>query len=221
MGGKTGLRAILYFYAMDKPATTLFSNIHNDRMLGFLVSPRYRIFRHLLLLLAFSTLLYKDKADFTGNYDWYVGLWALAVILLLLYTNLYLLVPRILLKGRYILYTLAVLLLSAFAFLLFILSEHFFLQYIRKEPLAATGNSWWVDMLGFTIILSFLFATFTAIKLFQRWVMDAHRMHELEKSTMQSELDQLKSQINPHFLFNMLNNANVLTQKDPKKHRRC
>jgi sensor histidine kinase YesM len=217
MGGKAVLRANLYFYAMVKPADAIFSNIHNDRMLRFLVSPRYRLFRHLLLLLAFSLLLYKDKPDFVGNYDWYVSLWSLGITLLLLYTNLYLFVPRILLKGRYIFYTIAVLSLSAFAFLVFILAEHFILQYIRREPLAASGNSWWVDMLGFTVILSFLFATFTAIKLFQRWVVDTYRIHELEKSTMQSELDQLKSQINPHFLFNMLNNANVLTQKDPQK----
>ncbi|WP_255373441.1 sensor histidine kinase [Chitinophaga sp. CF118] len=60
-------------------------------------------------------------------------------------------------------------------------------------------------------------AASTAIKLFQRWIRDTERINELEKATMQSELEQLKTQINPHFLFNMLNNANVLTQKDPEK----
>ena len=32
---------------------------------------------------------------------------------------------------------------------------------------------------------------------------------------MQTELQQLKNQINPHFLFNMLNNANILVKEDP------
>lgn len=57
----------------------------------------------------------------------------------------------------------------------------------------------------------------TAVRLFQRWVFDSCRINEMEKRRLQSELDQLKNQINPHFLFNMLNNASVLTHKDPEK----
>jgi hypothetical protein len=37
----------------------------------------------------------------------------------------------------------------------------------------------------------------------------------LEKATKQTELQQLKKQINPHFLFNMLNNANILVKDAP------
>ncbi|MDR3678562.1 MAG: histidine kinase [Flavipsychrobacter sp.] len=62
-----------------------------------------------------------------------------------------------------------------------------------------------------------LIAASTAIKLFQRWVTDTQRINDLEKLTIHTELEQLKNQINPHFLFNMLNNAHVLTQTDPPK----
>jgi hypothetical protein len=40
---------------------------------------------------------------------------------------------------------------------------------------------------------------------------------ELEKNTMQSELELLKNQITPHFLLNTLNNANVLINTEPEK----
>jgi LytS/YehU family sensor histidine kinase len=60
-------------------------------------------------------------------------------------------------------------------------------------------------------------AASTGIKLFQKWIIDSQKMNEMEKLTMQVEMEQLKNQINPHFLFNMLNNVNVLILKDPQK----
>lgn len=42
-------------------------------------------------------------------------------------------------------------------------------------------------------------------------------MYQLQQANMRSEMEQLKSQLNPHFLFNTLNNVNVLTQTDPVK----
>ncbi|MEJ0102281.1 MAG: histidine kinase [Bacteroidota bacterium] len=76
-----------------------------------------------------------------------------------------------------------------------------------------TGEAGEVNVFAFIFILLILIAASAAVKLFQRWIMDTQRINELEKRTMQSELEQLKNQINPHFLFNMLNNANVLTKK--------
>jgi LytS/YehU family sensor histidine kinase len=56
-----------------------------------------------------------------------------------------------------------------------------------------------------------------AVKLFQQWIADAQLIYDLELAKTNAELEQLKNQINPHFLFNMLNNANVLIEDDPKK----
>lgn len=49
------------------------------------------------------------------------------------------------------------------------------------------------------------------------WYNKAYKQKELEKQNIQSELALLKSQINPHFLFNTLNNIDSLIKSNPTK----
>jgi ligand-binding sensor domain-containing protein len=44
-----------------------------------------------------------------------------------------------------------------------------------------------------------------------------HQSDQLKAQAKKLQSEQLKNQINPHFLFNTLNNAHVLTRKDPLK----
>jgi len=47
------------------------------------------------------------------------------------------------------------------------------------------------------------------------WFIKQQRTQELEKKNLQSELAMLKNQINPHFLFNTLNNIDSMIKKNP------
>ena len=47
------------------------------------------------------------------------------------------------------------------------------------------------------------------------WFIKQKRTQELEKKNLQSELTMLKNQINPHFLFNTLNNIDSMIKKNP------
>ncbi|MES2377033.1 MAG: histidine kinase [Bacteroidota bacterium] len=47
------------------------------------------------------------------------------------------------------------------------------------------------------------------------WLLDIGYKEQLEKSNLESNLALLKARINPHFLFNTLNNIDVLIEKDP------
>lgn len=61
------------------------------------------------------------------------------------------------------------------------------------------------------IVFGFLFRTFI------EWIKDRKIKAELEKDKIASQMELLKSQINPHFLFNSLNNIDVLIQDEPQK----
>jgi len=56
-----------------------------------------------------------------------------------------------------------------------------------------------------------------SIKLFLEWYQDQQIFQQLEKDKLQAELKFLKSQIHPHFLFNILNSLYALTLKKSSK----
>ena len=57
----------------------------------------------------------------------------------------------------------------------------------------------------------FLFRTFI------EWFEDRKIKAELQKDKLESQLELLKSKLNPHFLFNTLNNIDILIQVEPYK----
>jgi two-component sensor histidine kinase len=64
-----------------------------------------------------------------------------------------------------------------------------------------------VLMLGFNVAVKFLFKS----------MRDDRRLRELEKHTLETELNYLKIQINPHFFMNTLNNIHALIDMDTEK----
>lgn len=56
-----------------------------------------------------------------------------------------------------------------------------------------------------------------ALRMTTKWYADTSRIQELEREKSEAELQQLKSQLNPHFLFNSLNNIYALVQFDQTK----
>lgn len=57
----------------------------------------------------------------------------------------------------------------------------------------------------------------TMIKLFQRWTLDNAEINELKDNSVAIEMDILRNQISPHFLFNMLNGIKVTMRTDTQK----
>lgn len=60
-------------------------------------------------------------------------------------------------------------------------------------------------------------AIFTAIAFFKIWRQSVKETEELKRETLSAEFETLKSQINPHFLFNALNTLTSLIEEHPKQ----
>lgn len=82
----------------------------------------------------------------------------------------------------------------------------------------------WNDIFSMIIILGVMsFGAFVngiiglVIRGFISWFNDIKIKESLSKKNFEMELNLVKSQINPHFLFNTLNNIDVLIEKDPPK----
>jgi len=60
-------------------------------------------------------------------------------------------------------------------------------------------------------------AVYEGIYLYQRWKMSFMETEQLKKINLQTQLDSLKTQINPHFLFNNLNSLSSLISTDARQ----
>ncbi|NRA52066.1 MAG: histidine kinase [Phaeodactylibacter sp.] len=63
----------------------------------------------------------------------------------------------------------------------------------------------------------FLIAFTTGLQYFKRGVVNQYQLQELRAKNAEMELNSLKAQINPHFLFNNLNNIYSINEMDSSK----
>lgn len=135
------------------------------------------------------------------------------------YFNLYYLIPRLLYGGRYWQYILAVLatIFVANAFIVIgyyitaLLSERSFLEIFDILPNQYL-KVFFVWSLPSTVAIMTLAMS---IKLGKNWIESERRRSRLEKENLETELKYLKSQVNPHFLFNTINSIFALIHRNP------
>jgi two-component system, LytTR family, sensor kinase len=131
--------------------------------------------------------------------------------LIVSYFNNYYLIEWFLFRKRYLAYLVSLFL--SITLVIFPLS----IATFRYIPLLEdSAQSIWTFNF---FVYNFLFILFTVllsstIKLFRNWYIKEQANKALEKLSIESELKYLKSQINPHFLFNNLNNLYALTLKN-------
>lgn len=81
----------------------------------------------------------------------------------------------------------------------------------------------WLVLLSYTVNTSILLylwlAVWVGVNVVQRWRMGEIAKWQAETAARELELQVLRAQINPHFLFNALNNLRALINEDPARAR--
>ena len=195
--------------------------LKNNFFLQFLIADRYRIYRHIagcsLLLLFF--LITKEWGGYKGIFDHLDWIERWFVITIAFYLNLYVLIPQFLFRGKLINYAISLVgVLFVFQVLTYYLNSVIWREYIISDDLKK-AMALPIPTLFIFSLLSLLpfIMTSTFLKIFQSWIKNNEKMQELERQAAESELQALRNQIQPHFLFNMLNSINVLVHIDPEK----
>lgn len=190
----------------------------DNHLINFLIEPRFRIYRHLLVVIYIicNFIVSKDPATAGDPFDFYKNLCWNGYFIAMFYINMYVLIPRYLYKGKFLSY--------GFVLIALILSCYLLVQGITESYMSGydivEDKNYRFSFPQFfqtAHMITLMVGASTGLKLFQRWTIDNNKMNALEKNSLQFELRELKNQVNPHFLFNMLNNVNVLVHKDPDK----
>lgn len=151
----------------------------------------------------------------TVKFLFYVFGEALAV-----YFNLYFLIPRYLEKGRFVLYT-ALLLLSSVVATSLIVPGYYVAAAMADMNVAKFWGAdhdkacWWTFFSGALAATLAAITLAMSIKLTQNWIRSKRHQQALEKEKLETELNFLRYQFNPHFLFNTINSIFFLIHKNP------
>jgi two-component system, LytTR family, sensor kinase len=171
--------------------------LKTDRFFGSFL--RLGFLQHLLFWIASITALtyvfkvsaQPEEIDVIFALIFHVPIW------IAVYFNLYVLIPKILGKDRYTGYiTSLILLIVGMSFFYQFLFNHL-IDLVLKGYFFISYYEYW----DYVLFLSGYLIITTLIKLAKGWF----RLSEIENEKKSMELEIIKSQVNPHFLFNTLN----------------
>lgn len=192
----------------------------------FLISPRLRVARHAtaglaLIVIASNLILFNYQGSIGALGGWIYLLISNLFVLYasLFYFNLLYLMPRYLLKQRYLAYILYLSAALVSAFMLQATQEYLVARCFSLEGI-------FVGHPPITIVLDYLSSfplTLLAIiggsmtVLLRLWIVENHRVTQLEKLRLQTEIEHLKEQISPSMLFRVLHHSGQQALTNPAK----
>jgi len=185
---------------------------------AFVFDVKYRILRHIIFwlvhIIIFSFLFRIPGQNF--GYTLLISTLWVPSFILYSYPVMYRIIPAYLLKEKYMAFTLIL--------LLWAVGGYFLNYYFRTSILfpvadlldykAGNRNPWATNSyLSMNVMAGFG----SIIVLFKYWLKKQKEFLSAEKEKTAAELQLLKAQIHPHFLFNTLNNIYAFSLKESPK----
>ncbi len=156
-------------------------------------------------------LFYYKRYVEINTYTIIASLINLLIAIPTVYTFNYYLIPRFLLKSKYWQFTLySFIAMLLFVYLQLLMTVFLILWLLNAERQLFPGM---MDVLLLFLNIFFIVFVAVSIKFYKRWTEKEHRAQAVEKEKVEAELQMLKTQINPHFLFNTLNSIYALALK--------
>lgn len=195
-------------------------NIKSHRS-NFFIDLRYRSLRYLLLLSGLYIVIF---LTYLSNYGGYIdikdclliSMFLLICYFLLFITHIKILIPRFLLTGKngwyLVLLTITILFITTIQIYVSYLVEE---QYGIPHPQFHSRTGYILYTVVSFLLNGFLFCGLSVTILLQQWIIQSRAISGLNKQKLNTELNILKQKIQPEFLFNILNKANVLTVTKP------
>ncbi len=173
-------------------------------------SKPYTIWIHILVWVAFLLVPLLFIESSTGRERFMIMGWFLQVLMACyFYYNYLWLIPRFLLRKRIFEYFLML------VFGLMVISGLNVIFIISTSELVEHHHpfSFWHTALFPVYPAIMAFALSSTLRITMAWFNNERQKKEMEAEKLSSELAFLKSQVNPHFLFNILNNICSLARK--------
>jgi len=150
-----------------------------------------------------ATFIYADGKPITPRF-----IFRAVIVVVVFYINYSILVPQFLLKRKKMLYFMSIMILLIIVFV----SYQVLVPIPNRPPninpeFQKRGKFIPVIFNMITIIIG------TVIRVYEQWIINDKKQKEIVSQKNVSELEALKNQLNPHFLFNSLNSIYSLTVK--------
>ena len=181
-----------------------------------------RIITHVIFWVSYIMFFFLQYSFYSKDFDAVAAISSLSLTALVdiiaAYFTVYFLLPRYLFKKKYF----------SFSFLFFIsaiaaiILQRVLLYYISfpvfySDSMDMIQSFWQINPFYSFFNIYSVVGLFAVIKLVKYWYQNQQLKIELENKNKTSELALLRTQLNPHFLFNTLNNIDTLISVNQEK----
>lgn len=188
-----------------------------------LMNPKARVWRHLLLVVALLSvsfnqtyIIFQASLPVLGDKIYGIALLSFISYLVVVYYNIYVLIPKYLVKRKYLLY--GILMSLSVVVILCVQNTventtHAYLGERGGDPL---GPVTWINSISSFITISLCMVGGMITVLLKYWMQENQHVNRLEQMHIQSEVEQLKEQVNPQLLFDILDKTGHLAPTAPE-----